>query len=204
MHRKLYKSATDRAICGVCGGIAEYFNVDVVIVRLLAVILGFISVGSLLIAYIIAAVVIPDRPFAAGGPNGSARRNVYETTYEYRTDDGTVYENTASGANGQGGASWNDGQAAGGQGGASWNDGQAAGGQGGASWNDGQAGGGQSYQEQPASGKEKPSRNGWLLGLVLITAGAWWLMCIFVPFLDMRIFGAILLILLGVFVLVRK
>lgn len=34
-NKKLYKSADDRKICGVCGGIAEYFNVDSTLVRLL-------------------------------------------------------------------------------------------------------------------------------------------------------------------------
>jgi len=38
MERRLYKSRESRALCGVCGGIGEYFNIDPVIVRLLVVV----------------------------------------------------------------------------------------------------------------------------------------------------------------------
>ncbi len=59
--KRLYKSATDKKIAGVCGGIAEYFNVDSTLIRLAWV--AFCALGgSGLLAYIIAALVIPDRP----------------------------------------------------------------------------------------------------------------------------------------------
>ncbi len=59
--KKLYKSQTDKKIAGVCGGIAEYFDMDSTIVRLIAVllILGF---GSGLLIYIVAALIMPDGP----------------------------------------------------------------------------------------------------------------------------------------------
>ncbi|HAX52340.1 PspC domain-containing protein [Muricomes intestini] len=57
--KKLYRSRTDRMICGVCGGIAEYFNIDATIVRLLFVLLGLTG-GSGILAYFIAAIIIPD------------------------------------------------------------------------------------------------------------------------------------------------
>ena len=56
--KKLYKSKTDKKICGVCGGLGEYFNVDSTIIRLAAVLLGF--TGSGLLAYIVAAIIIPE------------------------------------------------------------------------------------------------------------------------------------------------
>ena len=59
--KRLYKSATDKKIAGVCGGIAEYFNVDATLIRLAWVVFGALG-GSGLLAYIIAALVIPDRP----------------------------------------------------------------------------------------------------------------------------------------------
>lgn len=59
--KKLYKSNTNKKLCGVCGGIAEYFAVDPTIIRLLWV-LGTIFVGAGVIAYIIAAIVMPDQP----------------------------------------------------------------------------------------------------------------------------------------------
>ncbi len=59
--KKLYKSPTNRMIFGVCGGIGEYFNIDPTIVRLVAVIFGCMG-GAGLLAYIIAAIVIPEAP----------------------------------------------------------------------------------------------------------------------------------------------
>lgn len=56
---KLYKSNMNKKLCGVCGGIGEYFNVDPTIVRLIFVILGLWS-GSGVILYIIASLLIPE------------------------------------------------------------------------------------------------------------------------------------------------
>lgn len=60
MARKLYRSCTDRIIGGVAGGVAEYFDVDSTLVRLLFLILLFSGAGPLL--YIIAWVLIPLNP----------------------------------------------------------------------------------------------------------------------------------------------
>ena len=60
MSKKLTKSINSRMICGVCGGIGEYFHIDPTMIRLIWVILTFGSIGSGLIVYIIAAVIIPD------------------------------------------------------------------------------------------------------------------------------------------------
>lgn len=57
--KRLYKSNTNRVICGVCGGLGEYFNIDPTIIRLLFVLLGCTTTG--IIVYIIAAIVIPER-----------------------------------------------------------------------------------------------------------------------------------------------
>ena len=59
--KKLYKSQIDKKICGVCGGIAEYFGIDSTIVRLAWVLLSA-CFGSGIIVYIIAALVMPDYP----------------------------------------------------------------------------------------------------------------------------------------------
>ncbi|WP_082812266.1 PspC domain-containing protein [Clostridium sp. Marseille-P299] len=58
MQKKLVKSHVDRKICGVCGGIAEYINIDPTVVRLLWILFGCFGAG--VIAYIIAAIVMPD------------------------------------------------------------------------------------------------------------------------------------------------
>lgn len=60
--KRLYRSQSDRKICGVCGGIAEYFNIDPTLVRLGGVLLACISFGTGILAYFIAAVIIPDQP----------------------------------------------------------------------------------------------------------------------------------------------
>ena len=61
MKKRLYKSNTDKKLDGVCGGIAEYFNIDSTIVRL-ALVLFCLAGGSGILAYIIAAIVIPSEP----------------------------------------------------------------------------------------------------------------------------------------------
>ena len=58
MKKKLYKSNTDKKLSGVCGGIAEYFDIDSTIVRLIWVFFT-LFVGCGIIAYIIAALVMP-------------------------------------------------------------------------------------------------------------------------------------------------
>lgn len=58
--KKLYKSVNDRKLCGVCGGIAEYFGIDSTLVRLIFVLVGLASAGTALLFYLIAAVVMPD------------------------------------------------------------------------------------------------------------------------------------------------
>lgn len=57
--KKLVKSEDNEMIWGVCGGIAEYLNVDVTLVRLAFVLLTLAG-GPGLIAYIIMAIVMPD------------------------------------------------------------------------------------------------------------------------------------------------
>lgn len=59
MKKRLYKSSTDKKVCGVCGGIANYFDVDPNVIRLIWVIFTLVG-GSGLIAYIIAAIIMPD------------------------------------------------------------------------------------------------------------------------------------------------
>ena len=59
MKKTLYKSRKDRFLFGVCGGLAEYFEVDPTLVRILTAVLCTTGTGLLL--YIVAAVVMPER-----------------------------------------------------------------------------------------------------------------------------------------------
>lgn len=56
--KKLYRSVADKKICGVCGGVAEYLNVDSTVVRLLWVLFTLMG-GAGILAYIVAAFIIP-------------------------------------------------------------------------------------------------------------------------------------------------
>ncbi len=58
--KKLYKSSSDKKLAGVCGGIAEYFDVDSTIIRLAWVVFTLAG-GAGLLAYIIAAIVMPEK-----------------------------------------------------------------------------------------------------------------------------------------------
>ena len=61
MEKRLYKSSTDKMLCGVCGGIAEYFSIDPTLVRLGLVVFSLAG-GSGVLAYIIAAIIVPEGP----------------------------------------------------------------------------------------------------------------------------------------------
>lgn len=61
MAKKLYLSSTDRKISGVCGGIAEYLNVDSTVIRLVWVLFSiFTAAFGGIIAYILACIIIPE------------------------------------------------------------------------------------------------------------------------------------------------
>ena len=60
--KRLYRSAVDRKICGVCGGLADYFGLDSTLVRLAFIALAVLGFSTGIILYILAAVVMPDQP----------------------------------------------------------------------------------------------------------------------------------------------
>jgi len=60
--KRLYRSIKDRKIAGVCGGMAEYFDVDPTVVRLLWALSLILGIFPSIIAYIICWVVIPEKP----------------------------------------------------------------------------------------------------------------------------------------------
>ncbi len=57
-YKRLHKSQTDKFLCGICGGIGEYLNIDPTLVRLAWVIFSICGACGIL-AYIIAAIIIP-------------------------------------------------------------------------------------------------------------------------------------------------
>ena len=61
MSKQLYRSRTNRKIAGVCGGLGEYMNLDPTIICLIWVLL-ILCAGTGLLAYLIAALIIPENP----------------------------------------------------------------------------------------------------------------------------------------------
>lgn len=59
--KRLYRSRTDRSLAGVCGGLAEYFQVDPTLVRVLFVLFTLMG-GPGLIVYIALALIVPEEP----------------------------------------------------------------------------------------------------------------------------------------------
>jgi phage shock protein C len=59
--RKLYRSRTDRKLAGVCGGLAQYFNMDATLIRVLFVVLAVLG-GSGLVIYLAMWIIVPNEP----------------------------------------------------------------------------------------------------------------------------------------------
>jgi phage shock protein C len=59
--RKLYRSKTNRKLAGVCGGLAQYFNIDATIIRVLFVVLAILG-GSGLLLYLALWIIVPKEP----------------------------------------------------------------------------------------------------------------------------------------------
>ena len=75
METRLYRSRSDRMICGVCGGLAKYFDIDPTIVRIIAVLLVFAN-GLGILAYIIMAIVVPQEGSKVATPKEAVEENV--------------------------------------------------------------------------------------------------------------------------------
>lgn len=61
MKKRLYRSKTNKKLAGICGGIAEYFDLDPTLIRLAWVLFSCMG-GSGIVAYIICAIIVPQEP----------------------------------------------------------------------------------------------------------------------------------------------
>ena len=86
--KELMRSRTDRMIAGVCGGIGEYLGIDSNVIRLIWAIVSVFTVGTGVLAYLIAWLIIPEQAPSAmdAGPAGAT------TTSSTPTDTGTVIQ----------------------------------------------------------------------------------------------------------------
>lgn len=58
--RRLYRSRNDRLLGGVCAGLADYFRIDATIMRLLYILLCFISMGTGVLIYLLLWIIVPE------------------------------------------------------------------------------------------------------------------------------------------------
>ena len=175
MEKKLYKSTTDKAICGVCGGIAEYFEIDSILVRLIVVLLC-LAAGSGILAYIIAALVIPKRPEAY-------ESRAYSRT-AYVAPDGTVYENVST-QDGSGNTQDSSGSYS-------------------STENNKSGEYSDSYNYQPQQKPKKKSGAGVFFGIMLVLIGIATILKVIIPAIDSRILWAVLAIVAGFILIIKK
>ncbi|MFC5469989.1 PspC domain-containing protein [Cohnella suwonensis] len=102
--RKLYRSSRDRKLFGICGGLADYLNVDATLLRILLVVVAVFSAGSVVLVYIIAGFVIPKEPHYGGGY--AANPGAFDPSWK-------GHDQPAYGYGGQGNNNWNPGTGAG-------------------------------------------------------------------------------------------
>jgi phage shock protein PspC (stress-responsive transcriptional regulator) len=62
MEKRLYRPRNDRIIAGVCGGLGNYLKIDPVVLRVIAVVLLLMSFGTMVLAYLVLALIIPLEP----------------------------------------------------------------------------------------------------------------------------------------------
>lgn len=60
--KRLYRSRSNKVLTGLCGGIGDYFNVDPTIVRIIFIVLEFLTAGLLILGYLLVALFVPKEP----------------------------------------------------------------------------------------------------------------------------------------------
>ncbi|UQZ35388.1 hypothetical protein C2I18_18800 [Paenibacillus sp. PK3_47] len=63
--KKLFRSERDKKVTGLCGGLAQYLNVDTTLIRLIAVVAAFFSFGTVALIYIVASILVPKETFSS-------------------------------------------------------------------------------------------------------------------------------------------
>ena len=88
MNNQLMKSANDRILSGVCAGIAETYNLDVGLVRFLTVLLFLLTGGTVLLIYIVLALVLPTRAEGAKVNHANTKTGIKKKEInEYELDE---------------------------------------------------------------------------------------------------------------------
>jgi phage shock protein C len=93
MEKRLYRSQTNRVVLGICGGLGEYFGIDPVIMRVIAVVIIIVtSIIPGLIAYFVLGLVIPLK----GSPTTNPRENLKENLEDMRVSANKLGEDIRS------------------------------------------------------------------------------------------------------------
>ena len=94
-HKRLHRSRQHRIIFGVCGGLADYFDVDATLVRLLFVLLAFVSGAGILI-YLVLLIVMPNEQHLDSHPREAVRGTMGEVASDTRSAVGSATSWTKS------------------------------------------------------------------------------------------------------------
>jgi len=146
VRKRLYRSRTDRMLAGVAGGMAEYFDLDPSVVRIVWALL-VVALGAGILLYIVAAIVIPEEPLgvaAAGDPMGG------DASGPTSSVTGGPAPNVMSGRSGPG---------------------------------------------------RRETSGAIVFGVVLVVAGAWFLLRQYIPTLDDRFVWPSVLVVIGIFLI---
>ena len=95
MAKKLYRSTTDKMLGGVAGGLAEYFDIDSTLVRVLFIVVVFLGGGGI-IAYIILWIVVPQKPYELPKYPFNQSTSVGESSSGSESGSGTSSEESKS------------------------------------------------------------------------------------------------------------
>ncbi len=82
--RKVYRSRSDKILGGVCGGLADYFNIDSLIVRAVWILLVFMAKGAPLLIYVLAWILVPAERSDLAWESGRRPRAKREVTPQNR------------------------------------------------------------------------------------------------------------------------
>ena len=85
-NKRLYKSR-NKILCGVCGGIADYFGIDPTIVRLILLVLVIAGFGTGVVIYIVGAVIMPERSLDDENLRSANVDNKENSTYTSTDED---------------------------------------------------------------------------------------------------------------------
>ncbi len=86
---RLYRSRTHRVFGGVAGGLADYFNIDVILARLLFVVIFFAGGGGVII-YVVLWIITPEEPFITPPPGNKTGQG----SSSFHTDDADISDAT--------------------------------------------------------------------------------------------------------------